>query len=146
MALYTITSDAEALNASTAETLLQAVAGTKPLRLVRWAVSFNGADATKSPGRVELLRLSSSGTSSAFTPLALNPQTEAAIFTARTSHTAEPTAGDILERYFCTPAGGLLMVQYGYDERPVVAPNGRLGIRVNFPDAVNVSSYMVFEE
>lgn len=150
MAHYSINVTGEAIAASTVETILQVVAGaTKPVRLSRWGVSFNGVDVTDQPVRVELLRLTSAGTSSAFTPLKLDPNSEAAIATARTAHTAEPVAGDVLEVHYVSPAGGNLVEVYsaGYpDERVIVAPNGRLGIRVLAVDAVNVNAFLIFDE
>lgn len=150
MAQYSVTVTGEAVAAATVETILQVVAGaSKPLWLSRWGISFNGADVTKTPVRVELLRLTSAGSSSAFTPLRLDPNSEAAMATARTAHTAEPTAGDVLEVHYITPAGGNLIEVYspGWpDERPKVAVNGRLGIRVLANDAVNVSAFLLFEE
>lgn len=150
MAHYSINVTGEAIAASTVETIIQVVAGaSKPVRLSRWGVSFNGVTVTDQPVRVELLRLGSAGTSSAFTPLKLDPNSEAAIATARTSHTAEPTAGDVLVVHYVSPAGGNLeeVFSAGYpDERPIVALNGRLGIRVLSVAAVNVNAFLIFEE
>lgn len=150
MAHYGIQVTGEALAAATVETLLQVVAGaSKPVRISRWGVSFNGVDVTDQPVRVELLRLTSAGTSSAFTPVKLDPNSEASMAAARTAHTAEPTAGDVLAVYYVSPAGGGIVEVYspGYpDERPIVAPNGRLGIRLLAVDAVNVNGFMFFEE
>jgi len=150
MAHYSINVTGEAIAASTVETVLQVVAGaTKPVRLSRWGISFNGVDVTDQPVRVELLRLTSAGTSSAYTPKKLDPNSEASIAQGRTAHTAEPTADDVLEVHYVSPAGGNLVEVYsaGYpDERPMVAPNGRLGIRVLAVDAVNVNCFLIFEE
>jgi hypothetical protein len=150
MAHYSINVIGEAVAASTVETILQVVApANKPVRVSRWGVSFNGVDVTDQPVRVELIRLTSAGTSSAFTPVKLNPNDEPAVSTARTAHTAEPTATDVLEAHYVSPAGGNLVEVYsaGYpDERPVAAPNGRIGIRVLAVDAVNVTAFLIFEE
>ncbi len=150
MAHFSINVTGEAIAASTVETVLQVVASaTKPVRLSRWGISFNGVDAADQPVRVELLRLTSAGTSSAYTPKKLDPASEAPLAAGRTAHTAEPTADDVLEVHYVTPAGGNLVEVYsaGYpDERPVVAPNGRLGIRVLAVDAVNVNAFLIFEE
>lgn len=149
MAHYSINVTGEAIAASAVETILQVVAGTKPVRLSRWGISFNGTDVTDQPVRVELLRLTSAGTSSAYTPLKLDPTSEASLAAGRTAHTAEPTAGDVLEVHYITPAGGNLVEVYsaGYpDERPIVAPAGRLGIRVLAVDAVNVNAFLLFDE
>lgn len=147
MSLYTINVRREALAAATAETVLQVVAPAgRPVSVIRWAVSFNGVTATDAPVQVDLLRLTSSGTSSAFTPVRLDPYSEVAAATARTAHTAEPSYGDVLETYEVTPYAGLLVVQYAPDERIKVGPGGRLGIRCSAPSAVACTAYLVFDE
>jgi hypothetical protein len=147
MSQFSINVTEEALAAGGSETMLQVVASaSKGLEIVRWAVSFNGVSPTDPPVRVELRRLSSAGTSAAFTPLKIDPASDAPIATARTAHTAEPTTADLLEVYSVTPYGGLLVVQYAPDERIKVAASGRLGIRCLSTAAVNCSAYLIFNE
>jgi hypothetical protein len=147
MSQYTVNLRREALVATTAETVLQVVAGAnKPLALIRWGVGFNGVTPPDSPVQVDLLRLTSAGTSSAFTPLKMDPYADASMATARTAHTAEPTYGDVLESYEVTPYGGLLVMQYAFDERPRVAINGRLGIRCIAAANVSCTAFLVFDE
>jgi hypothetical protein len=146
MSLYGVNVSGESLAAATTETLIQGVAGAKKIELVRWGVSFNGVTNTDAPVLVELIRLSSAGTSAAFVPVKLNPSDDAPLMTARTSHTAEPTNGDVLERHYVTPAGGNLVLQYAYDERVSVAAVGRLGIRVQASAIVSAAAFMIFDE
>jgi len=147
MTQYSVNVTTEALAAGAVETVLQVVASaSKDLEVVRWAVSFNGVSPTDPPALVELRRLGSAGTSSAFTPLKIDPNSVASLATARTSHTAEPTTADLLEAYTVTPYGGLLVMQYAPDERIKVAASGRLGIRVLSTAAVNVTAYLIFNE
>lgn len=147
MNLFTVNVSGDAVAAATAKTIVQGVASaSKSIELVRWGISFAGATATDTPVLVELLRLTSAGTSSAYTPLKLDSASDVALLTARTSHTAEPVAGDVIEKFYVTPAGGLLYVQYAPDERVKVAAAGRLGIRVLANNAVNVSAFMIFGE
>lgn len=146
MSLFSVNVSGEALAAATAETIIQGVASaSKSVRLVRWGISFNGVSVTDAPVLVELLRLTSAGTSSAFTPVKLDPASDAPLMTARTSHTAEPTAGDVIEKHYVSPTS-LLVMQYAFDERVTVAPSGRLGIRVLAANAVNASAFLIFEE
>lgn len=145
--LFSINVTLEALAATTTETVLQVVASaTKNLEVVRWGVSFNGVSAADAPVKVELIRLTSAGTSSAFTPVKLDPSSDASIATARTSHTAEPTYSDIIEPFEVTPYAGLLIMQYAPDERIKVAANGRIGIRCMAAAAVNVTAFLIFAE
>lgn len=150
MAHYSVNVTAEAVSASAVETIIQLVASTsKPIRLSRWGISFNGTSVTDQPVRVELMRLTSDGTSSLFVPKKMDPNSEASLAAARTAHTAEPAPADVLEVHYVTPAGGNLIEVYspGYpDERPIVAPNGRIGIRVLAVNAVNANAFMIFEE
>lgn len=105
MAHYSINVTGEAIAASAVETVIQVVAGTKPVRLSRWGVGFNGVSVTDQPVRVELIRLTSAGTSSAFTPLKMDPTSEASLAAGRSAHTAEPAAGDVLVTTYITPTG-----------------------------------------
>lgn len=147
MSLFSINVSGEALSASTAETIIQGVAsGSKSVDLIRWGISFNGALVTDAPVLIELIRFTSNGTSSLFTPLKLDPASDAPLMTGRTSHTAEPTPSDVLEKYYVSPAGGGLILQYAPDERIRVPINGRLGIRVLALNAVNVAAYLIFNE
>lgn len=147
MSLFSINVSGEAVAANVVETIVQGVASaSKSIELVRWSVSFNGSVVTDAPVLVELLRLTSAGTSAAFTPVKLNPADDAPLLTARTSHTAEPVAGEVLEKLYISPAGGMAYVQYAPDERVKVAASGRLGIRVLGVNAVNVSAFMIFSE
>jgi hypothetical protein len=147
MNLFSISVDLEAVAASTAETLLQVVAAsTKSIELVRWGVSFNGTNPDTGPVKVDLMRFTSVGTSSAFTPLKLDPTSDAALAAGRTAFTAEPVSADILERHLVASYNGLLVMQYAPDERIRVAADGTLGIRVLAQAAVNATAFFVFAE
>lgn len=147
MSLFSINVSGEAIAASIAETVIQGVAsGSKSIDLVRWGISFNGAVVTDAPVLVELMRFTSAGTSSAFTPVKLDPASDPPLLTGRTSHTAEPTPAEVIEKYYVSPAAGGLVLQYAPDERVRVPVNGRLGIRVLATNAVNASAYLIFNE
>lgn len=147
MSQYSISVAGEAVAAATTEAIIRGIASaSKAIDLVRWAVSFNGSTPTDQPVRVDLVRINSNGTSSVFTPVKMNPDDDAPLMTGRTAFTAEPTYGDILETFYVTPAGGLLLVPYGYDERIKVPASGGIGIRCLSVAAVNVSALMVFAE
>lgn len=145
MSLYAAQVTGEALAAATVETVMLVLAGTNRCRLRRWGVSFNGTNVANSPVQVQLLRLTSNGSSSSAAPLKLDEADIAATATYRTSFTAEPSTSDVLESHYITPAGGLLVETY-FDDAPVIGVNGRLGIRILGNDAVNVSAFMHFEE
>jgi hypothetical protein len=149
--LFSVSVAGEALAVGTMETVLQIISasGTKArsFEVVRWGVSFNGTSASDAPVQVDLYRPTSDGTSSDYVPRALNPSSDPCGATAKTAHTAEPTPGDVLETFYVTPYGGLLVMQYAPDERPIAGPNQiRLGIRCQAAAAVNVRAFMVFAE
>lgn len=149
MALYVVHARNENLAAGTAETLL-AVTAARRTKVVAWGVSLGGITASEVPGDIELIRLTSAGTGSAFTPVLLDPSDAAAAATAKNQFTVEPSYGDILHPLQLTPNGGFFEVEYAPDRRPVVAASGIVGIRANFAAAQSsgggVSSWLIFEE
>lgn len=147
MAKFSIVVQGEAIAAATVETLLTAKAGSiKQIRITKWGISFAGADSTKTPVRVELLRVTSDGTSSSYTPKKLNPADDAPIASGRTAYTAEPTVTDVIEAYYVSPAGGSIVGVYAPDEVIVVPANIGVGIRVLANDATTVSAFIIFDE
>lgn len=147
MSLHSVNVTAQAVAASTVQTLATVLASAnKSVRLVRWGVSFNGADVAKAPIRVELLRLTSNGTSTSYTPKKIDPTSDAVMASGRTSFTAEPVAGDVLEVHYLSPAGGGIVEVYAPDERINVAPAGAVGVRVLASDAVNANVFLIFDE
>lgn len=145
---YLVRETAQALVAATVETLVQVTApATRRLQIMRWGISFNGVTATDVPVQVDLLRQTTAGTASAFTPLKIEEADPAALAAAARAFTAEPTPGDVIESHFVTPNGGLFVVQYGLDERPFVAASGRIAIRANAPtSAVTADAFIVWQE
>lgn len=146
MALQSVITTAQALPAATVTTALSIVAGSKAIRLVRFGVSFNGADSTKAPVRVELIRLTSNGSSTAYTPKKIDPNSDAALASGRTTFTAEPAYGDILEIQYVSPAGGGFVEVYAPDERINIPAAQMLGLRFLANDAVSVNAFMIFDE
>lgn len=144
---YSVAVLGEGLTAGIVETALQVVAGaSKRAEVIRWSVSFNGTDGTKAPVRVELMRQTSAGTSTAYTPKKIDPAGDAPLLTGRTAFTAEPTTDDVLETYYVSPNAGLLVIEYAPDDRPRIAAAGRMAIRLLANDAVSFNAYMVAAE
>src|SRR5687768_7050449 len=113
MGFYVVSAQNETLGAATVETLLQVVApAATKLRVVAWGISLAGVTASEVPGDVELLRQTTAGTASAYTPKKLDESDPACAATAQVTFTAEPTAGDILHPIQLTPNGGLFEVEY----------------------------------
>jgi len=131
MAQHIARVSAVAAASAAAKTLLQVVAGSTVRPLVKaWEVSFDGADSTKTPVLVELLRQTTAGTSSALTLVKADEASLAVVSTGLQTFTVEPTAGDILMSVYLSPAGGIFAYQYPLGDEPPVAASGRVGIRV----------------
>jgi hypothetical protein len=147
MPLYTVTVDAQALTAATVKTMWQVVApASRTIRIVEWGVSFDGVAAASEPVKVEIVRQGSAGTSSAGTINKVDETSVAATATSLVSFTGEPTLGSVLFQNRVTPNGGLLVMQYPFGREIVVGTSNRLGLRITADDAVNATSYVVFEE
>lgn len=150
MAQHIARVSAVAAASAAAKTMVQVVAAsTSRPRIKAWEVSFDGADSTKTPALVELIRQTTAGTSSALTLVKANEADPAANATALQTFTAEPTAGDVLASVYLSPAGGIFSYQYPLGDEPVVAASGRVGIRVTTVSGTgtpNVAAWLKFEE
>jgi len=147
MSLYHVFVQDQALVSATPQTLWQLRTGaTRTIRLREFSVSFSGTNATDVPVKCELLRYSSSGTATSFTILRWNPADPAAISTAATAFTAEPTAAEMVFPFRLTPNGGVLLMQYAQDAAPIVPVSSWLGLRCTAAVAETVTSHVVFEE
>lgn len=119
-------------------TMLQVVAAANHrVKVNEIGVSFEGIDPEGQPILVEILRQTTAGTSSAATPVKINPADDETLqVTAIKAATVEPTAGDVLDMMLIHP-------QTGRDWQAVFAgefivPGGtRLGVRVSAAASVN---------
>lgn len=147
MATYAI-NETGVVPANDYSTILQVVAGTKPLRIIEFSISFDGVDAAMIPITVELARQSTAGTSSAATLVEDNPTLEAPLATGRTTFTAEPTFVNAVRHWQITPAGGLFAMQWPLGREIVVPPTERLGV-ICYTDpgaTAEVYATLAFEE
>jgi hypothetical protein len=150
MAQHIARISAVAAASAAAKTVLQIVGSTYCRALVKaWEVSMDGADSTKTPVLVELIRQTTAGTSSSLTLVKHDEASVAATGTALQTFTAEPTAGDVLASVYLSPAGGIYSYQFPLGDEPVVAVSGRLGIRVTTvagSGTPNVAAWLKFSE
>jgi hypothetical protein len=150
MAQHIARVSAVAAASAAAKTMLQIVTGAANRAYVKsWEVSFDGADSTKTPCLVELLRQTTAGTASALTLVKHDDTSVAAIATAQQTFTAEPTAGDVLSSVYLSPAGGIYSYQFPLGDEPVMAVSERLGIRVTTvagSGTPNVAAWLKFLE
>lgn len=151
MDIYTINSTATSLTAATVNTLLQAAAPSGDrLRVHSFSISFNSVTSTDAPVVVDLLRQTTAGTGTSVTPVPLDGVAPAAASTCLRSHSAEPTAGDILWSGYVTPVGGLFVFNFAPGEEPVVDASGgyqpRIGLRATSPASVSAIATLTFSE
>ena len=133
---YNIISDAQALAATVAETLLQLVTpATRRAKVTGFSIALESVTATDVPVLVELMLQTTAGTASAVTPTPFDQADPAALCTAQKSFTAEPTASTVIRRLKLTPIGGLIVYDFPEGEEITMAVSTRLGLRVTAPQA-----------
>lgn len=150
MAQHIARVSAVAAASAAAKTVLQVVAGSTTRPVVKsWEVSLDGADGTKTPVLVELVRQTTAGTASALTLVKHDEASPAALGSAQQTFTVEQTAGDILASVYLSPAGGIYSYQFPLGDEPVIASSGRLGVRVTTfagSGTPNVAAWLKFSE
>jgi hypothetical protein len=146
---YVVHDAARTLSASTTRTLLRVdSASTRRLEVIELGVSMNSVTSTDPPVRIDLMRVTTAGTMSSFTPILEDADDTAALATAAVHATAEPTAGDILRSWYVSPMGGLFVVQFPLGREIKVDASARIALRAisGAATSTSISSYLVFEE
>lgn len=136
-----------ALSAATPKTVLQIVSGTNQrVKVQGWSVFFDGTNVSAEPIVVELLRQTDAGTMSALTLVKLDGGLTTTLrSTGQHTATAEPTAGNVIERKDIHPQAGYEKI-YPLGQEPIIQASGRMGIRCTAPAGVNVVAEMTCEE
>lgn len=93
------------------QTLLQGTAPTNiRVKILGISVGFHGTVNTNEPVTIQLLRQTTTGTSTICTPVKVDPSIVETITTAGAwQFTAEPTAGDILDSWPVHPQTGIVL-------------------------------------
>lgn len=136
-----------ALTAETAETVLQLAAPSNHrVKVLRWAVFFDGTSGSAAPVEVILVRQTTAGTMTALTPKKLDDSLSETLQTsAQHTATAEPTATDVVDMIEVHPQSGFEII-FPLGQEVIIGGGDRLGIKCTAPAAVNVRAKMVFEE
>jgi len=115
---------------TSARTMLELIAGTsKPVRLKRVGVSFNGS-ALAAGLLCELTRISASGTGTTVTSRPLDERmTVTAAAVIEYNSTVEPTTTFVLEQWYIQPTQGV-EIWMPLEDEYVVAPAAGFGFRV----------------
>jgi hypothetical protein len=137
----------EIATGTSAKTLVQVVAASNHRILIReLSVSFQGTNNAHPPIKVDVMRQTDAGTTSALTPVKLNSgDGETLQTTARHTATVEPSAGDVIMSELVHPQTGFIWQAPFGGEIPVVG-GGRLAIRVTASNDVDAIARMVGEE
>ena len=137
------------LTTTSTRTMLAVTApAARTIKPTQLEISFAGITAAAAPIEVQLLRQTTAGTGTAVTPVAMAGTTSGSIeSTALEDHSAEPTAGDILRKWFVHPQGGSLIYTVPEPDKWETGEAGRLALRVITPGAsVNCLATIEFEE
>jgi len=107
-----------AITGTSAKTLLQVYAANsnRPLRIVKWGISFTGVDNLGTPVRVQLVKQTTAGTGGGTNTPVKKTQTESESIEATaiddtTAITVEPTSSDIYDEQMVHPQGGYEAVE-----------------------------------
>ncbi len=143
------TGGAVALSAATAKTSLGAKAHANSSIYVKKArVSFDGTSATATPVLVELVYATfganAPGTNStSVTPVLWSGRSTTVGWTAAKTWTTEPTTLTVLEEWYLTPAGGLVIYDLPLSDEPDTALGEGLAFRLTAPATVNARLSML---
>lgn len=145
--LFTGTTAEVALTAATAKTILQVTAPSNHIVvLLAWGVYFDGISTTGEPVVVRLLRQTTAGTMTSLTLVKMHEsRSETIQSTAQHTATAEPTAGNTLERMEIHPQQGFKDPFPLYQEYEIQG-GGRIGIECTAPANVNAIAWVKCEE
>ena len=145
--LGSASSQATAMVAATAKTIIQLVAPTNQILAVTgYGVGGRGISNTQAPGLVEFVRQTDAGTGSGLTTRKKQPsRAETLQAAAQEDITVEPTTTDIVRNHTVHPQTDL-EIRDGFGNEMEVEGGGRLGIRGTWADAQTVDAYIDFEE
>jgi len=117
------------------------------VKLLGWAVFFDGISSVAEPVVVELIRQTSAGTMTSFTPEKVDPARAETIQTV-CQHTAtvEPTGTtSVPVRIEVPPQSGYEKL-FPFGQEIIIPGAGRLGLRCTAPAGVNVIGHFRCEE
>jgi hypothetical protein len=128
------------LTGGTAQTVLQLVSPSNQACMITgMQFTFDGTSSTATPGLIQIMTQSTSGTMSTTTPVKWprTDESETLQATAQYHATAEPTAGNTGRMWHCHPQLGFIY-EPPYGDLWKCVGGGRIGAKLNFPATVNV--------
>jgi hypothetical protein len=161
-AMATTAATAKVTTGTSIKTMLQvATPSTRQLKVVSWGFSIDAAPATTGVGVVELIQTDVAATVTAHVAAGvqpLDPNAPASLMTLGTSatgYTATAEGTTAASRLFDAQeiagvSNGASPINYTYqfmpDERPIVAVSKFLRVRVTFSAAVNMLTWITWDE
>lgn len=151
MGAYVVSNASLALTASTTQSLVLINPAVVDIVINEIGVSFDSASAATAI-EVDLYRTTNSAgaAGSSATPIrGTRPGGTAAQSTALTNLSAEPTAVEVLRKWFVSPASGMLVLQFPLGKEPTGLGAGQeIGLRVITPAGVtpHALAYIDFSE
>lgn len=145
--LYSVTAGALAFAAATAKTGIEMATGaTVTFRIASISFFFDNS-AVGNNAKCEIVRYTTTGTGTTYTPLKLNgeAQNKAAISTAKVNDTVEPGTPTVLETFWIPLSGGMV-IPWPLGREPYQPVSGFVGLRVTSATAINGSQNIEFEE
>lgn len=149
---YTVQTGSVALSASATKSMWLVAPATVDFVVTEFSISFDSSAASTAV-RVDLYRTTTLGSPAGTTGVLVpsnNPDGHAALSTALTALSAEPTTVQIIKSWFIQPCGGTYTLQHPLGREPAAAVTnaGRIGLRAVTPTGVtpNCVSYCEFEE
>lgn len=142
---YVATQSAIATGTSLKTLVEIATTSTDRAVVYEWWIEFAGTSSTAAPILVELLRATAAITGTTLTPVKLTDFAPTATLTAKHTSSGEGTPGDVLEKHYVHPQGGLIK-QYPLGREIEVPVSSFLRIRVTAGADVNAAVGMAWEE
>lgn len=144
MAVYVVNTGKTAVVSNGLKIAVQVATGAGiTCKLVQWDVSFDGADATKTPIRVELVKTtgaSSGGAAGTFTQVQGKTRTVQA--SCRTNDTSDGSSPTVLAAWEVSPTSGMSM-QYPLGREVEMDASSYLEIRITTVTASGTPNYDV---
>lgn len=149
MPIYTVKpAAAVAVAAATAKTIATVITpATRRARIRRITVGGLSVTAAHAPGTVEIVQFDTDGTGTAATPTPLDAAEPAALCTAKTNYTVEPSGNPVVRSIFpLSPQGVTAEKAFGPGEEIVVPVSKTAAVRVTMPDNQSVWPEIEYEE
>ena len=148
MHLYTLRSGDVALVAATAKTVLSLITGaTRRAKLKELTLAFSSVTSTDVPVLIELVQFDTDGTGTTVTPAAVDRADPAAISTAKSDYSAEPTTNPVvLWETRMTPIGGTLILQTPLGDEFKFLVSKTHALRITAPQGQTVRAVLKIEE